>query len=393
MGYLKRSDAAGGGTQGTLPAARSAGFRPARSTALERCVVVSNIPTPYRDPVFERLPQQRFTVVYCARAEANRQWQLPAPRYAHRFLKPRVHARNDGFSFVHNNPDLWRVLSELRPSVVVTSGYNPTHLYAFAWALTHGARHVVMSDGTAASEASLTWKHRLARRTILARSQACIAASRAGMDLFRAYGIPTSATFQSHLCADNERFRPAAGTTPRKYDVMFAGQLHERKLPGLFVDVCAELVARRGRCRALIIGDGPERQTVLDRLSAAGVDWHYPGFVQQRELPAMYASARMLLFTTRLDPWGVVANEAMAAGTPVVTTPYAGSAGELVVDGLTGFVRPADVGAWADAACQLLDEPRTWRTLSECALRHVASYNYDAAARGIVAACDHALRA
>jgi glycosyltransferase involved in cell wall biosynthesis len=373
----------------------SRAMSPARALAAEppRCAIVTNIPAPYRNPVYARLPQDRFVVVFCARTEGNRQWRLEEPRFAHRFLSARpARAKADGWNFVHNNPDVWSVLNALRPSVVVTNGFNPTHLYAFAWARAHGARHVCMTDGTVASEAGLTWKHRLVRRIVFSASRGFVAASRSGMRLFRGYGVPPDAIFQSHLCADNERFAQLADPPDRPFDVMFAGQLHERKLPFLFVDVCAALRRRRGHCRALVIGDGPLRQEILERLARAGVDCHYPGFVQQPELPGWYARARLLLFTTRLDPWGVVANEAMAAGTPVITTPHAGVADELVIDGLTGFVRPPDADAWADCAAAVLDDPERWAELSGAARRQVAAYTYDAAAAGIVAACDHAAR-
>lgn len=172
---------------------------------------------------------------------------------------------------------------------------------------------------------------------------------------------------------------------------MFSGQFHERKLPHLFVEVCGRLVRQRGRCRALLIGDGPMRDDVLNRLSKIGVDFTYAGFVQQNDLPKYYGDARVLLFTTRMDPWGVVANEAMAAGTPVVTTPYAGVAGELVIDGMTGAVCEPDPVEWTGKVSRLLDDPNHWQKCSSNARRLVETYNYNAAAEGIDAACRFAL--
>ena len=74
----------------------------------------------------------------------------------------------------------------------------------------------------------------------------------------------------------------------------------------------------------------------------------FSGFAKQEELPRLYKSAKLFLFPTKADVWGVVANEACAAGLPVMITPYAGAAGELIIDEKNGFIRELDADAWAD---------------------------------------------
>lgn len=318
-------------------------------------------------------------------------WKLDRFSFNHRVLRERCIEKGEGH-FVHNNPDVWRVLDQLDPDVVITTGFNPTHLYAFIWALLKGRKHICMTDGTLQSESALGWRHRWVRRVVYKFSDAFIAASRGGMDLYQSYKIKPERIFQSHLCADNARFSLLADNYERPYEVMFSGRFEATKLPFLFVEVCAAIKLHRGRCRALLIGDGTLRDEVLARLAAAKVDYHYAGFLQQDALPASYSSAKILLFTTRWDPWGVVANEALAAGTPVITTTQAGVAGELVMDGLTGAVCEPNVDAWVAAALRLLDQPQHWLECSLAGRQRVAQYNYQAAADGIAAACLFALK-
>lgn len=354
-------------------------------------MIVTNIPTPYRNPVFERLPQNRFHVLFCARSEGNRQWNHERLRYSHGYLAGRVFTHSDGYNFSHHNPGVWPALGNLQPEVVVTTGCNPTHLYAFAWANFHRARHVYMTDGTLSSEAGLGRKHRLVRRAVFHRTSAFVVASRGGVDLLKSYGVPRDQIFTSRLCADNFEALSTAGAL-REFDVMFSGRIHERKLPFLFAEVCAQLARLRGRCRALVVGDGPLRRQLLEKLVTDGVEVTYPGFVQPSEMAQWYGRARLLLFTTPLDAWGVVANEAMACGTPVLTTPHAGVAGDLVIDRMTGYVLPAERDAWVQVCVELLDDGRRWEVLSSAARRKVQEYTYDGAADGIVAACDWAYR-
>lgn len=353
--------------------------------------LVTNIPAPYRLPVYDLLPKAEFSVIFCARREKNRQWQLPELSFQHEFLSERVTAASDGFNYRHNNPDVWSVLNRLRPRVVITTGFNPTHLYAFAWAKLRGASHISMTDGTTASEAGLSRKHRLLRRFVFSGTDAYIAASSGGRALYGSYGVDDESVFQSHLCADNMHFAAHASNTNRPYDVMFSGRFHEGKLPFFFVDVCQSIKHRRGECKALLIGDGPLKDQVLMQLSQAGIDFEYPGFVQQGDLPYWYSRAKVFLFPTRLDSWGVVANEAMAAGTPVITSSTAGVAGALVIDGVTGFVLPPQADEWANLACQLIDQPDLWSAYSLAGQLNVAEYNYQAAADGILKACQYTL--
>ena len=122
------------------------------------------------------------------------------------------------------------------------------------------------------------------------------------------------------------------------------------------------------------------------------VDVQFHGFAAQQALPALYQSARLFLFPTHIDVWGIVANEACAAGLPVLVTPHAGAAGELVVDGRNGYVRELRVPLWADGAQRLLSDDALWQAFSDDSLRRVRRYDFDSAAQGIVDACACALR-
>jgi glycosyltransferase involved in cell wall biosynthesis len=85
-----------------------------------------------------------------------------------------------------------------------------------------------------------------------------------------------------------------------------------------------------------------------------------------------------------------VANEACAAGLPVIVSPAAGVAHELVRDGENGHVLPLAVAPWADAAATLLADESAWRRMSRRSLELVQPYTYANAAAGVVAAIGHA---
>jgi glycosyltransferase involved in cell wall biosynthesis len=357
-----------------------------------KVAMITNMPPPYRNEVYRLISRAGLSIrlLFCAKTEPNRLWNVPEHTYDHVYMRGMVFEKKRDGAYVHLNFQVWSELNAYRPDCVITTGFNPTHLLAFAWSRIYGAHHICMTDGTLRSESVLSRKHRLVRKLVFKRSRAFLAASQSGIALYQAYGIDQNGCFQSHLCANNESFAPYANKGERKYDILFSGRFDEVKQPLFFVEVAKELQRRRGHIKVLLIGSGPLQEATLAKLDDSGIEYDYPGFVQQDELPEMYSNARILLFTTNFDPWGVVANEAMAAGTPVITAPAAGVAGELVVDGETGFVRDLIVDQWADAAMHLLDDPGEWQRFSQKAFGKVQQYNYQAAADGIVAACRYA---
>ncbi len=354
-------------------------------------VLVTNMPVPYRERVHEVVARQLdgYHVLYAVPREPNRQWHVEPGSYQHAFLRKAVLPYRDGY--IYANLDIWSALDKLDPAVVITTGFSPTFLLAFAWARRRGRAHIPFTDGSLRSERDLSALHFALRRWVFGQSQAFVGASRHALDLYRHYGAPDTGLFRSYLCADNDRYARFVGA-PAEFDVVFSGQLIPRKHPLFFADVLTLLKRRKPNLRALVLGDGPERARLLAALAANRVDHHYAGFVTQRELPAFYARARVMLFPTKKDPWGVVANEANAAGLPVITSPHAGAAGDLVLHGENGYVLDLKRELWAEHTWHLLSNEPLRRAMSRRGLARVREYNYDAAASGIVAAVRHCSR-
>lgn len=361
---------------------------------MTRIALVTNTPPPYRVPIFNRLarwPGVDFHAVFCSAREPNRDWDLPPMQFERHWLRERfatVHGR-----YIHHNPDVMPLLMRLRPDVVVTDGFNPTHLYAFLVARLRRWPHVAMTDGSWESERALSLAHRLVRRVVFRGSAAFIAASEGGQRLYRSYGIAPERCFFSWLCIDNDAFTPRAAG-PRPVDFLFCGRMEPAKDPLFALAVareCARRLQRRTRLDYVGSGslDAAVRQAAAD---CTEVDVRFHGFAAQQALPALYQSARLFLFPTHMDVWGIVANEACAAGVPVLVSPHAGVAGELVVDGRNGYVRDLRVAPWADCAVPLLNDEARWQAFSNDARLRVRRYDFDSAAQGIVDACACALR-
>ena len=358
-----------------------------------RVAIVTNIPAPYRVPVFARLaeaPGLVLRVFFCSGREPDRQWNLPELGFDHVFLRPRMLTWRS--RFIHLNPDLWPLLRRFSPQVVATTGFNPTHLLAWLHAVRAGVPHVAVTDGTLASEASLGGLHRAVRRRVYRRSGAFVGASEGSLALYRSYGVAAASIFRSQLCADNDRFA-ANELGERSFDFVYCGRIVAGKLPVFAIQVAAAASRRLGRRTSLlIVGAGPleAEARAAAEANCGELDCEFAGFATQEELPRHYARARLMLFPTQGDTWGVVANEACAAGLPVLVSPQAGVAGELVRDGENGRVLALDVDTWAAAAAAILSDESTRRSMAVRGRELVAPYTYTNAAAGLAAAFVHA---
>ncbi len=356
------------------------------SSGAIRVAMVTNIPAPYRQPVYELLaadPQIELKVFFCSGREPDREWDLRKSQFEQEHLRERF--INFRGRFIHFNPDVWKALHKFRPEVVITTGFNPTHLLAFAYARWNGAKHIAMTDGTFDSELTLSSIHRWVRRLVFKNTSSFIGASDGSLKLYRSYGIDESHLFKSHLCANNESFFNAP-KVDKRYDFIFCGRFVAVKSPLFALDLARKVAIRMGRKISIaFVGSGEleEKMRVVATAMNNDVEATFPGFARQDELPQLYGAARILLFPTQWDPWGVVANEACAAGLPILVTPAAGSAGELIRDGENGFILPLDLSRWADAATNLLTDHDLYFTFSMRSRELVNEYSFENAALGI----------
>lgn len=353
-----------------------------------KAVIITNVPPPYRVPVWRLVAEAEnidLQLVFCAQPHIDTELVPQDYGFVSHFLTGRYVIKDK--SFMHFDFGVWQVLNQLKPGVVITTGYIPTFLIAFAWAVLHGVPHIAMTDGTFNSEKSLTWLHRLVRRVVLKFSKAFVGASEGSRLLFQQYGVNNQRIHLSYLCADNTRFNCPPAVQPK--DFIFCGRFIALKRPIFALEVAHQTALRLGRKVSIdFVGSGDLENQIRAYAQEISewVDCRFLGYAAQADLPQRYADAKIFLFPSETDTWGVVANEACAAGLPVIVTPYAGVADELVADGENGFVCDLEVGLWADAAAKLLSDETLYRRFSQNSRDRVSMYTFENSAKGLLCA-------
>ncbi len=175
--------------------------------------------------------------------------------------------------------------------------------------------------------------------------------------------------------------------------ILFASKLQERKhcdhLLEAFLQV--QLPADTPAPYLLIVGDGEMRRD-LERRAAESESQRiiFAGFRNQSELPRFFELSSVFVLPSRHEAWGLITNEAMASGMPVIVTESAGCTPDLVRNGVNGFTYPVgDIAALRSALKTCLSSGRAQR-MRQHSRDIIAGWSYAEDVAGLRAALQHA---
>ncbi|WP_242012138.1 glycosyltransferase family 4 protein [Acetobacter oeni] len=160
---------------------------------------------------------------------------------------------------------------------------------------------------------------------------------------------------------------------PEETVILLVSRLVREKQLGIFSETFHRLTATGVPCRAVIVGDGPERAT-LERALPQAI---FTGFLRGQELSVAYASSDIFVFPSETETFGNVTLEAMASGLACVCADASGSR-SLVLDGITGFLaRPGDVADFASCVRQLIRDPALRARMAAAARARALMFSWD----------------
>lgn len=195
---------------------------------------------------------------------------------------------------------------------------------------------------------------------------------------------------------DTKRFNPdrrslswrrQRGIKDEDMVVAFVSRLVWEKRLDLFVDVIQRLQAEGIAHRSLIVGDGPIRTELAQRLP----DTLFTGHLEGDDLPRAYASSDIFLFPSDTETFGNVTLEAMASGLPAVCSDATGSR-SLVRHGETGFLAPPEASEqFYIYTKKLLIEASLREKMAQAAINRAAHFEWEAVLERMVAFYDEVL--
>lgn len=360
-------------------------------------VVVTGALAPYTHVLYERLAERladrdgrALHVLSCTPRESARQWVMPPPRLYRHAVLPGLRWHRSSIRNLYVNPAVMPRLAALRPAAVVLNDFSPTMLFAAAATRLRRIPTLVRTDGVIETDpGQRSAPHRWLRRAIVSGAAAGIGPSEGSGAVLARYGLPPGRFVLSPLFPAWTPPAPPPPDAARPYDLLFCGMLNEEvKGARFFTDVVLACRDRGRRLSVRVAGDGPLRAEMEARFAQAGIVARFDGFLAQEALPDVYASARLFLFPSRGDVWGIVVQEALQSGTPVLASPHSGAARGLLEAYGCGEVRPMIVAEWAAASLHLLDDESRRQDLRRAAARALPHFTVEAAVAGYLDALE-----
>ncbi len=382
-----------------------------------RLAVLNTHPIQYFAPLYRRLAQEPnidLTVYFCSRQGSEEyldtgfgeriKWDTSLlDGYQYKFLNNlRAKDRVDGFWSLINP----QIISELRKNACDALWVNG-HNHA-SYLIGIGAAKFLGIPVFMRCETHLDLHRSGLKRAIrkpLMRilykhlCDACLPIGTLNRDFYLFHGVKENRLFTVPYTVNNEYFLSAAiecnaksqlrqelGLPSDRPLILFASKLMPRKRPMDLLRAYHRLCGVGADSGVVILGSGEEEAPLKNYVEEHRLPHvHFFGFKNQSELAKFYSVADVFVFPSENEPWGLVLNEVMCSGLPVIVSRGVGAAPDLVRHGQNGFVyETGDIEALADYLLSVLvNAPELRRQMGQASREIVANWNNERCVDGL----------
>lgn len=304
---------------------------------------------------------------------------------------------------------LGRHLAGLQPGALLIQGWAQAHaLIPLAWGAAHGVPCVVSSESQESDERRSPWREAIKRRVVSLFGSGLVG-GQPHADYLARLGMPAARVFMGYDVVDNAHFaggaararaRPATERArlglPARY-FLASGRMVAKKNHPFLVRAYAEFLRRSDGSpwHLVILGDGDGRLAIEQLVQELGLGERVslPGFMGYEDLPSVYGLAGALIHPSTQEQWGLVVNEAMASGLPVLVSDRCGCAPDLVQPGVTGHTfSPGDAESLVRLMLALAEDDAARARMGAAAAARVGEWGPARFADGLSAALAAARR-
>jgi len=328
------------------------------------------------------------------------EWDVPLLEGYPSEVLPQPQGRPMSFNHFRDirNPSLVEVFRSDRPDLMVINGWNYLSMLQGLFACRRLGIPVIVR-GEANAMRQRPWYARLVHELLLKQYAACLAIGKSGAEFYRRNGVPDENIFFARYFIDGDHFargceegRAQRATLRQKWAIddaaycfLFVGKLEEKKRVFDVLDAIGKI---EGNVHLLIAGSGEQENDAKRMADQKGLPVSFTGFLNQSELPTAYAAAdAMVLPSNYGETWGLVVNEAMACGLPVIVSDRVGCGPDLIDEGVTGLCFEfGDTGQLARCMTTLMSDRDKSSAMGAAARDRVSSYNAGEAASGAIEA-------
>lgn len=357
---------------------------------------------PYSIPRFRALqalrPDCSVRVMALGATERMREWKVQKQDLGFEYLEavPGETVENIEPRLLAARVRQW--LDDCDPQAVVITGYYyPAMRAAAQWARRHGRASVYMGDSQRVDRPRIALREWLKGWWVRRHYDSAFVAGERAADYLTGLGFPRERIWTGYDVVDNDiiasgaadaraaasELRTRLGLPDRFF--LFVGRFSgEKNLPRLLEAYAGyRQAAGRQAWGLVMVGRGPQ-DDLLQRRAQELDGVVFAGFQQADQLPAYYGLASCLVLPSLSETWGLVVNEAMAAGLPVLVSPRCGCVPELVRSGWNGYLcDPLDIAGMARSMAVLSSPETDIDAMGAASRRIVALYTPETWAQGL----------
>ena len=371
-------------------------------------VVLMNFVPPHRVPILSELARRvkKLTVLLSTAMEPNRSWLAEwgdLDVRLQRTISWRYPWRHStGFTEEAHRHLPWDTLAHLRslaPDVVISGQLGPRSVLSAVYKTVARTPRLIfwvgMSEHTELGRGRVYTYY---RKRLLRLAHTVIINGCSGVHYLESLGVDPARIFRCPYATTLDFFERGSDFRAPEFahKLLFVGQLVERKGLLPFLEVLRGWAERHPdrRIEFDVVGKGPLERHIRDVRMPGNVRHRLRGSLRFEELPDAYANAGILVFPTLADDWGMVVNEALAAGVPVLGSRYAQAVDDLCVDGINGWTFRPDAGNEMETALDaaLAVSAEKLNEMRRAARERVANLTPQSAADILCEAVQHALR-
>ena len=295
---------------------------------------------------------------------------------------------------------LLEVLNHVEPEILAIAGYfNPAMLVALFWCRLRNKHAILFSETTESDFKRVWWKEKI-KSLIVKQFKSALVGGKPHKRYLAKLGMPEEAIFVGYDIVGNETFNPEKiQHLPNPLDKPFFLTINrfvpKKNLP--FLITAYERYRQQVGDNAwdlVLCGDGKLRPQIEEQITALNLQSvvHLPGFLQQEEMLPYFAHASCFIHGSTTEQWGLVVNEAMAAGLPVLVSNRCGCFEDLVIEGVNGFgFDPKNLEQLTQLMLNISSERIDLQKMGQASLEHIRIYSPDYFATGLKQAVEYAI--
>lgn len=312
---------------------------------MQKLAIFTNIIAPYRVPIYQKIGESFETFIFISGNEDNRGvWQGVETKLSNlkvkrsrgltlRSLKKASEKVYD-YNYFHITYGYLLDLIATKPDAVISNEMGFRTLVSLLYGTLLGKPIWVWWGGTIHTERSVNLIKKLFRKLFSLWVKHWISYGETSTEYLISIGIPRKRILQIQNCVDENPYlqptQPAINLDPKPV-FLYVGQYISRKGVDKLLEVAASVQQQGYSFSLLLVGSGPELRTLEAIVQARDLqNVHFYAPQPPESMPAIYRSADYLIFPTLEDVWGLVVNEALWSGLPVLSSVYAGCAQELL---------------------------------------------------------------